>query len=100
MEEGLIQTRVSIPDQTGHREWGSWKRCRKTRIAITRQMVSGGTYIGHLVARRLGFQYVDLQALARGGTAARDRRRELESLDQRLVWRGRDTDLALTVGAP
>ena len=36
---------------------------RYTTITISRQMGSGGAYIGHLVAKELGFEYLDREIL-------------------------------------
>jgi cytidylate kinase len=41
----------------------------KTVITISRQLASGGAYIGHLIARKLGYKYVEREVLY---TAARD----------------------------
>ena len=32
---------------------------RTTIVTISRQMASGGAYIGHLLARQLGYKYVE-----------------------------------------
>lgn len=40
-----------------------------TVITISRQMASGGAYIGHLIAKKLGYQYVEREVLHR---AAKD----------------------------
>ena len=32
-------------------------------ITISRQLASGGAYIGHLIARKLGYQYVEREVL-------------------------------------
>ena len=42
---------------------------QRTVITISRQLASGGAYIGHLVARKLGCQYVEREVLY---TAAQD----------------------------
>jgi len=36
---------------------------RTTIITISRQMASGGAYIGHLLARKLGYRYVEREVL-------------------------------------
>jgi len=41
----------------------------KRVITISRQLASGGAYIGHLIARKLGYKYVEREVLY---TAARD----------------------------
>jgi len=38
---------------------------RKTVITISRQMASGGAYIGHLIANKLGYKYVEREVLHR-----------------------------------
>src|SRR5205814_8959579 len=35
----------------------------KTTITISRQMGAGGSYVGQLIAKRLGLKYVDREAL-------------------------------------
>ena len=39
------------------------KEERHVAITISRQMGSGGAYIGHLIAKELGFQYFDREIL-------------------------------------
>lgn len=53
-------------------------------IAITRQMASGGSYIGHSVARRLGFRYVDGEVLYRAAKVMGVKVNELSGLDGRI----------------
>jgi CMP/dCMP kinase len=55
----------------------------KTSIAISRQIGSGGTYIGYLAAKRLGFQYVDREILHEAARQLEVDVGVLESLDQR-----------------
>jgi len=45
------------------------KTNQKTIITISRQLASGGAYIGHLIARKLGYKYVEREVLH---TAARE----------------------------
>jgi CMP/dCMP kinase len=71
-----------------------------TTIAISRQMGSGGTYIGYLVAKRLGFQYVDREILRQ---AARELEIDvgiLESLDERSSSLVENLIRAFTFGTP
>jgi cytidylate kinase len=42
---------------------------KNTVITISRQLASGGAYIGHLIAKKLGYKYVEREVLY---TAARD----------------------------
>ena len=62
-------------------------------ITITRQLGSGGTCIGKLVARRLGYAYVDRQILEQaarelGVTEAEieDREEHIQSFGEKLMW--------------
>lgn len=52
-------------------------------LTITRQMASGGSYIGHAVARQLRFRYMDRAILQRAAQALRvDDPRTLECLEE------------------
>jgi cytidylate kinase len=57
----------------------------KPRIAITisKQMGSGGSYIGYLVAKKLGFKYVDREILRRAAEHLGTDARLLEDHDER-----------------
>ena len=57
----------------------------KPRIAITisKQMGSGGSYIGYLVAKELGFKYVDREILRRAAEHLGTDARLLEEHDER-----------------
>ncbi|MCG6533480.1 MAG: cytidylate kinase-like family protein [Syntrophales bacterium LBB04] len=57
----------------------------KPRIAITvsKQMGSGGSYIGYLVAGQLGFKYVDREILRQAATRLGTDARILENHDER-----------------
>jgi cytidylate kinase len=72
----------------------------KTAIAISRQMGSGGTYIGYLAARRLGFQYVDREILREAARQLEIDVGVLESLDQRSSGLVENLIRAFTFGAP
>jgi cytidylate kinase len=41
---------------------------QRTAITISRQLASGGAFIGHLIARKLGYRYVDREVLHRAAT--------------------------------
>jgi cytidylate kinase len=72
----------------------------KTAIAISRQMGSGGTYIGYLAARRLGFQYVDREVLREAARQLEIDVGVLESLDQRASGLVENLIRAFAFGAP
>ncbi|MGO9139394.1 MAG: AAA family ATPase [Syntrophales bacterium] len=52
-------------------------------ITISRQMGSGGSYIGYLTARELGFNYVDREILQRAAKHLGTNTGALEDLDER-----------------
>src|SRR5947207_6663552 len=72
----------------------------KTTITIARQLGSGGSYIGRLLAERLGFKYVDREVLRLAAQELRCDERELAAHAERVssfwerVFRG------FTLGAP
>ena len=72
----------------------------KTTITIARQLGSGGSYIGRLLAERLGFKYVDREVLRLAAQELRCDERELAARAERIssfwerVFRG------FTLGAP
>jgi len=72
----------------------------KCTIALSRQMGSGGTYIGYLVAKRLGFQYVDREILRQAARELEIDVGVLESLDQRSSGLIENLIRAFTFGAP
>jgi CMP/dCMP kinase len=72
----------------------------KTSIAISRQMGSGGTYIGYLAARRLGFQYVDREILREAARQLEIDVGVLEGLDQRSSGLVENLIRAFTFGTP
>jgi cytidylate kinase len=72
----------------------------KTAIAISRQMGSGGTYIGYLAARRLGFQYVDREILREASRQLEIDVGVLEGLDQRSSGLVENLIRAFTFGTP
>ena len=59
----------------------------KTNIAVTisRQMGSGGSYVGYLVAKELGFRYVNREVLQRAAEHLGTNTRALEELDERSM---------------
>jgi CMP/dCMP kinase len=72
----------------------------KRAIAISRQMGSGGTYIGYLAAKRLGFQYVDREILREAARQLEIDVGVLESLDQRSSGLVANLIRAFTFGTP
>ncbi len=72
----------------------------KTSIAISRQMGSGGTYIGYLTAKKLGFQYVDREILREAARQLEVDVGVLEALDQRSSGLVGNLIRAFTFGAP
>jgi cytidylate kinase len=53
-------------------------------ITIARQLGSGGSYIGHLVARRLGYAYIDRQILQQAAVELGVEEAEIEDREGRL----------------
>jgi cytidylate kinase len=72
----------------------------KTAIALSRQMGSGGTYIGYLAAKRLGFQYVDREILREAARQLEIDVGILEGLDQRSSGLVENLIRAFTFGTP
>ena len=72
----------------------------KSTIAISRQMGSGGTYIGYLTAKRLGFQYVDREILREAARQLEVDVGVLEGLDQRSSSLVENLIRAFTFGTP
>jgi cytidylate kinase len=72
----------------------------KSTIAISRQMGSGGTYIGYLTAKRLGSQYVDREILREAARQLEIDVGILESLDQRSSGLVENLIRAFTFGTP
>ncbi len=72
----------------------------KCTITLSRQMGSGGTYIGYLLAKRLGFQYVDREILRQAARELEIDVGVLESLDQRSSGLVENLIRAFTFGAP
>jgi CMP/dCMP kinase len=72
----------------------------KTAIVISRQMGSGGTYIGYLTAKRLGFQYVDREILREAARQLEIDVGILENLDQRSSSLVENLIRAFTFGTP
>jgi cytidylate kinase len=72
----------------------------KTAIALSRQMGSGGTYIGYLAAKRLGFQYVDREILREAARQLEIDVGVLEGLDQRSSGLVENLIRAFTFGTP
>ncbi len=54
-----------------------------TIITISRQMASGGGYLGHLLARKLGYRYIERQVLYQAAQELDTDIRELSSRDER-----------------
>ncbi|HQG30342.1 MAG TPA: cytidylate kinase-like family protein [Deltaproteobacteria bacterium] len=54
-----------------------------TVITISRQIGSGGTYIGYLLAKELGFKYVDREVLRKAAEHLKTDERWLEQYDER-----------------
>jgi cytidylate kinase len=72
----MKESRVSEPDIGG--------RMKENLFAITisRQMGSGGSYIGYLAAKKLGFKYVDREILRQAAEHLRTDVGALEYLDE------------------
>jgi hypothetical protein len=54
-------------------------------LTISRQMRSGGSYVGYLVARELGWRYVDREVLQRAAERLGTNTSALEDLDERSM---------------
>jgi cytidylate kinase len=59
------------------------KGTENTTITISRQMGSGGSYIGYLLARELGYKYVDREILRQAARHLGQDERWLENYDER-----------------
>jgi len=57
----------------------------KTAITISRQTGSGGTYIGYLAAKKLGFRYLDREILQQAANEMGIEPQMLENFDGRSV---------------
>lgn len=70
-------------------------------VAISRQIASGGAYVGQAVANRLGLKYVDREILHRAAEAlgAADEK-AIEALEERAARSWSSIARALFVGAP
>lgn len=68
-------------------------------VAISRQIGSGGSFVGQAVARQLGIRFVDREVLERAAKVLGRDERELEGLEERVasVWSRMAT--MLTLGA-
>jgi len=62
----------------------------KTVITIAREFGCGGSYVGHLVASRLGFRYADREVLALASQKLKLDETEVSSREERLKssWEG------------
>ena len=60
------------------------KQGHKTTIAISRQMGSGGSFIGQLLAERLGFRYIDREVLRLAAQELNCDERELAARAERV----------------
>ena len=56
----------------------------KMAITISRQLGSGGSYIGQLVAKRVGFAYIDRQILQQAARQLGVEEEEIEDREERL----------------
>lgn len=72
----------------------------RTTITLSRQMGSGGTYIGYLTAKRLGFHYVDREILREAARQLEIDVGALEGLDQRSSGLVGNLIRAFTFGTP
>ena len=54
-------------------------------ITVSRQLASGGTYIAHSVARKLGFKYLDNELLYKAATFLGADKRELLNREERIT---------------
>jgi cytidylate kinase len=69
-------------------------------VAISRQLGSGGSYIGQAVARRLNFKYVDRQILERAAEMLGMPRDDLAQLEERVSSRWVRLARILSLGPP
>lgn len=70
-------------------------------VGISRQIASGGAYIGQAVANRLGLKYVDREILQQAAAAlGAEDERAIEALEERAASSWSGIARALFVGAP
>ncbi len=79
---------------------GLMEETPRTTIALSRQMGSGGTYIGYLAAKRLGFQYVDREILREAARQLEIDVGILEGLDERSSGLVENIIRAFAFGTP
>ncbi len=79
---------------------GLMEETPRTTIALSRQMGSGGTYVGYLAAKRLGFQYVDREILREAARQLEIDVGVLEGLDERSSGLVENTIRAFAFGTP
>jgi cytidylate kinase len=73
---------------------------RRTVITISRQMASGGVYIGRRVARRLGYKYVDREILEKAAEQLGADRAALAAVEERCSSFLDDLLKSFTFGTP
>ncbi len=69
-------------------------------ITIARQLGSGGSYIGYLVARRLGFAFIDRQILQEAARELEVEEAEIEGREGRLQGFWEKILLGFSLGSP
>ena len=69
-------------------------------ITISKQMGSGGSYVGYLVARELGFKYIDREILREAATRLGTDTSVLEAHDERSCSLMDDLVRAFSFGTP
>jgi cytidylate kinase len=70
-------------------------------VTISRQLASGGAYIGQRVAQRLGIRYVDREILSRAAaTLGLEDERAIENLEEHASDLWRRMRRAIAIGAP
>ncbi len=69
-------------------------------LAISRQLGSGGSYIGQGVARRLGLKYVDKEILQRAAEMLGRQDDDLEHLEERVATGWERITRHLSIGPP
>jgi cytidylate kinase len=73
---------------------------RRLSVTVSRQFGSGGTYIGHLVAQKLGLRFVDREILHRAAERLDLDSGSLEHYEERASGLLENVIRALAVGAP
>jgi cytidylate kinase len=73
---------------------------QRTVITISRQMASGGVYIGRRVARRLGYKYVDREILEKAAEQLGTDRAALAAVEERCSGFFDDLVKSFTFGTP